>query len=161
MSNFSDVGDFHRKFELDAAPETPVCALDESTVLFRLKFMLEELREIAKGYGYKLELVDSGCQFCAIDGARQDLPKVADGLIDLVYVALGTAHLHGLPWPILWGEVQRANLSKERATSANDARSIRGHTLDVVKPVGFVPPRIIEILMTAGWRGPALPLEKE
>jgi predicted HAD superfamily Cof-like phosphohydrolase len=162
MSDFSDVGQFHEKFGLPfvgvkgkTAPHT----IDDSTALFRLKFLFEELLEVAHGYGMILRLGQSGSfSFKKVEGEIQDLPKIADGLVDLVYVALGTAHLHGLNWDDLFAEVQRANLSKERATSASDGRSTRGHSLDVVKPIGFVPPRIIDVLMEAGWPGPALPL---
>ena len=38
-----------------------------------------------------------------------------DALIDLTYVAMGTAYMMGLPWQDLWDEVQRANMSKVRA----------------------------------------------
>jgi predicted HAD superfamily Cof-like phosphohydrolase len=164
MSDFSDVGQFHEKFGLPfvgVKGETVPRVTDDSTALFRLQFLLEELTEIAEGYGCVLLPNDDGkgYAFYQYSGATQDLPKIADGLVDLVYVALGTAHLHGLNWDDLFAEVQRANLSKERATSATDGRSTRGHSLDVVKPKGFVPPRIIETLMDAGWKGPMLPLD--
>lgn len=205
MSDFDSVGDFHRKFGLPATATVggPCCerdtdgdgncdkhrgtfarkktvphTVDDSTRDFRLKFLLEELREIAEGYGLELSW-DLGpkivsCPKCrdgwdcgeccngsiAIEDAPQDLPKIADGLVDLVYVALGTAHLHGLNWPELFAEVQRANMTKERASGSHDKRSIRSHSLDVVKPEGFVPPRIVEVLMAAGWPGPRLPLEE-
>jgi predicted HAD superfamily Cof-like phosphohydrolase len=172
-SDFEDVGLFHSKFGLPHTQEprqmTPTLKevsqpqeIDDSAALFRLKFLLEELTEIAEGYGYKLNM-NSGPAFVPIrqsHAVRQDLPKIADGLVDLCYVALGTAHLHRLPWNELWSEVQRANMSKERANGADDIRSTRGHSLDVVKPVGFKPPAIVEVLMANGWPGPPLPLEK-
>lgn len=159
--NFKDVGDFHRKFGLPAVDGTAGTVpreLDDSAALFRLKFLLEELKEIAEGYGFTLEADENhNVVFHRWSTTRQDLIKVADGLVDLVYVALGTAHLHSLPWEALFAEVQRANMSKERATSATDDRSTRGHSLDVVKPAGFLPPNIVGVLMEAGWPGPGLP----
>lgn len=160
-TNFKDVGDFHRKFGLPAVDGTAGTVpheLDDSTALFRLKFLLEELKEIAEGYGYELSLGE----FLKLEdaSARQDLIKVADGLVDLVYVTLGTAQLHGFPWEALFAEVQRANMSKERAASAKDSRSTRRHLLDVVKPKGFLPPNIVGVLMEAGWLGPSLPLNE-
>jgi predicted HAD superfamily Cof-like phosphohydrolase len=134
--------------------------IDDSAALFRLRFLLEELLEIAEGYGFELDMdADGGPAFVQVT-VGQDLAKIADGLVDLCYVALGTAHLHRLPWDELWSEVQRANMTKVRADGATDIRSTRGHTLDVVKPVGFKPPAIVEVLMAAGWPGPPLPLEK-
>lgn len=162
--DFGAVGEFHRKFGLAASGDGGPRLIDDATRDFRLRFLEEELRELRDGY-------ESG-----------DLPKIADALVDLVYVALGTAHLHGLPWPELFAEVQRANMAKERCgidhrysgdgkegclrLDANDARcrapksahSLRGSAQDVIKPEEWRGPDIIEILMRAGWRGPALPL---
>ncbi len=161
-SDFEDVGAFHEKFGLERSGGRRPHTVEDDVALFRLKFLLEELQEIAEGYGYILEGGNSALlSFRPVrqsHNSRQDLAKVADGLIDLVYVALGTAHLHSLPWAKLWDEVQRANMSKERAAHSDDNRSTRKHSLDVVKPVGFKPPAIIETLMSEGWPGPELPL---
>ena len=152
--DFSMVGDFHTKFGLVTTDDgLPPGEVPDDVAEFRLKFMLEELQEIARGYGFQLraELARTG------EDGPQDLPAIADGLVDLVYVALGTAHMHRLPWAALFAEVQRANMSKERASHAGDERSTRGHSLDVVKPEGFRPPDIAGVLMAARWPGPALP----
>lgn len=158
MHSFYMVGHFHRKFGLQNTLEHG-CAPRELTpneALFRLKFLLEELTETAQAMGY--DLVDfHGEPLKPMFQARVtgcDLPAAADGLVDLVYVALGTAHLMGLPWDDLFREVQRANLSKVRATS--DAESLektgRGNgAMDIVKPEGWIPPRIAEILKNWGW----------
>ena len=47
-------------------------------------------------------------------------------------------------WDELWDDVQRANMSKERATKASDSK--RGSTFDVIKPAGWVGPRTDEII---------------
>ena len=90
-----------------------------------------------------------------VSSERQDLPKIADALVDLVYVALGTAHLHGFPWAALFAEVQRANMTKERA-KPDGSDSARGSSFDVVKPEGWRGPAMVEVLMRAGWKGPSL-----
>lgn len=170
VSDFDRVGQFHEKFGLANVTHHQPCAAHEimrELVEFRLKFLLEELLEIAEGYGYELEenefSTERPFQFARKhlmpgDAApRQDLPKIFDGLIDLVYVALGTAHLHHFPWAEGFAEVQRANMQKVRAQRAAD--STRGSTFDVIKPAGWTPPNIIEVLMRKGWKGPQL-LEK-
>lgn len=48
----------------------------------------------------------------------------------------------GLPWHDLFDEVQRANITKERATGTDDPRSKRGSAWDIVKPEGWTPPDI-------------------
>lgn len=119
---------FHRRFGLPAAGDGPPTLLTDDVWAFRKKFLLEELDEACEAH-------DAG-----------DLAGFLDALVDLVYVALGTAHLGRLPFDEAFAEVQRANLSKVRAAGADDPRSKRGHALDVVKPPGFVPPDLDAVL---------------
>jgi predicted HAD superfamily Cof-like phosphohydrolase len=148
MSEFDDVGAFHEKFGLRAAAPSVPRGLDDAARDFRLRFLLEELAELADGYGLELawELREGS--------GAPDLPKIADALVDLVWVALGAAQLHALPWPALWADVRRANMSKRRA-EADGSDSARGSPLDVVKPEGWAGPRTVEVLAEAGWPGPA------
>jgi dCMP deaminase len=138
MTLFDDVGDFHRKFGLPYSGDGggPPALLDKETGAFRWKFLVEEMRE----YG---DAVRAG-----------DLAGAADALADLIYVALGTAHMMRLPFDDIWDEVQRANMSKERATGADDPRSARGSALDVVKPAGFRPPDHARALAMSATGGP-------
>lgn len=72
-----------------------------------------------------------------------------------VKIALGTLYLNCLfvstqmdlttaQWDEMWNDVQRANMSKERATSATQSK--RGSTYDIVKPEGWIPPRTEELI---------------
>lgn len=129
MSNFEDVQTFHEKFGVQV-PEKPQL-LDSDTYNFRLKFLQEELQEFINAQYH------------------EDLATAADSLIDLVYVAIGTADMMGIGnecWQEMWEEVQRANMSKERSTGSDDSRSIRSHSLDVVKPEGWTPPDLESII---------------
>jgi predicted HAD superfamily Cof-like phosphohydrolase len=147
-TNFQDVGDFHEKFGLPVAAETAPCVPDRSTLSFRIGFMAEELAEFCEAVGYytasdELKVVIAGLRAGRLRQSVTscpDLCQALDALIDLNYVSCGTAHFMGLPFDEGWAEVQRANMSKERATSAKDPRSVRGSALDVIKPEGFVPP---------------------
>lgn len=118
LSDSESVKNFQEKFNVPIAA-TPEM-LSPSTAEYRIKFMNEELTEF----------VDSQ--------AQGDLHGAADALIDLAYVVHGTALMMGLPWAALWSEVQRANMSKVRATDASQSK--RGSALDVVKPEGWVGP---------------------
>jgi predicted HAD superfamily Cof-like phosphohydrolase len=125
MTNFEDVQAFHSKFGIQV-PEKPQL-LDDDTYNFRLGFLKEELQEFINAQYHG------------------DLATAADSLIDLVYVAIGTADMMGIGqdcWQEMWDEVQRANMSKERSSGSDDDRSTRKHSLDIVKPVDFVPPDI-------------------
>ena len=117
-NNLQDVAAFHEKF---GVPHAKVPSfLDGHAQGFREKFMQEELDEFK-----------DDCIAGNMEGA-------ADALVDLVYVAMGTAHMMGLPWQKLWDEVQRANMSKMRAQTVGDSK--RGTLLDVIKPVGWRAP---------------------
>lgn len=77
--------------------------------------------------------------------ATDDLPGMADALIDLVVFAKGTAIQLGIPWEELWSDVHRANLAKQRGMGK------RGFAVDLVKPPGWQGPRTLEILREHGY----------
>lgn len=123
--NFKDVGAFHHKFDLEhTACSSMACPVNEpgpkevSTGLleFRLKFLLEELKEIGEACGYELgpALHGRDVEFFVVDEKPIDHAKAFDGLLDLAYVTFGMAHVLGYPWQAGWDEVQRANITKER-----------------------------------------------
>jgi len=120
-----DVRQFNQKFGL-MVNEVPV-HLTQRKLLERIQFLQEELDEFK-------EAVEN-----------QSLADQADALIDIVYVAKGTAIMLGLPWEDLWLDVQRANMEKVRGVTK------RGHLVDCVKPPGWKPPTTVEILKEAGY----------
>lgn len=148
-SDFDSVGDFHQKFGLDNTTHQLTSPHEISDDLrdFRIAFLLEELTELCEGYGLELNYEITA------NGKPPDLARVADALVDLSYVTLGLAHMHGLPWPELFAEVQRANMTKERA-KADGSNSTRKSGFDVVKPEGWTPPDIEGVLKKAGWQAP-------
>jgi predicted HAD superfamily Cof-like phosphohydrolase len=133
MTDFEAVGEFNFKFKLPVTDETTVPGMiSDETFLYRLQHLHEELQELCKAH------------------RGRDLAGIADALADLVYVALGTAHFYHLPFDAVFAEVQRANMEKERATSAKDERSKRASAFDIVKPVGWMPPDLKKVLQKAG-----------
>lgn len=132
--NFGDVGHFHHKFGLDNTTfKAPGPRPDDTELInYRIGFMTEELDEFVEGW------------------ESDDHAKMFDALIDLVYVAMGTAHFLGYPWQAGWDRVQTANMAKERA-AADGSNSKRGSGFDVVKPEGWTPPNIEGLLTDAGW----------
>lgn len=143
-SYYDDVGDFHRKFDLPNDRDTRPAALAKDVATFRAKFLLEELAEFFEATGFAVQAHSLRIMGKVLPDfppqGQTDLEDAADALADLVYVAFGTAHMMGLPFDDIWAEVQRANMTKVRASSAQDMRSKRGHAFDVVKPEGFRPP---------------------
>lgn len=112
------VSDFHKKFQLEY--NGPARALPDDMVKFRVDFLQEELDEYKKA-------IEEG-----------NLENQFDALLDLVYVAVGNAHLQGFPFNEGMSLVQAANMSKIRALRESDSK--RGSTYDVVKPEGWTPP---------------------
>jgi len=119
------VAQFHNKFEVPLV-EKPGDLFDEATFKFRQKFLQEELDELVVAYQNK------------------DVPGVLDALVDLVYVAVGTADMLRLPFDAAFMEVHRANMEKERAPSAEASK--RGSAIDVIKPPNWTAPDIAGVI---------------
>jgi predicted HAD superfamily Cof-like phosphohydrolase len=125
MSNlFDDVSAFNKKFGLEPT-DSPSFPAEE---IWKLKnrHMQEELDEIRAA--------------CLIG----DLEQYFDGIIDLVYVALGAAYLAGLPFDEGFRRVHEANMKKVRAITAEDSK--RGSTYDIIKPAGWEAPVLDDLL---------------
>ena len=121
-SNFKMVQEFHRKFGIisyDGDPPTDVYE-------YRVKFMEEELNEFKKAY------------------FNEDREEQLDALVDLIYVALGTCDLFGFKFDEAFERVHNCNMLKRRAK--NEGESKRNHSLDVVKPDGWIPPVLEDLV---------------
>ena len=129
-----DIEEFHYKFDLlyEGAPRSLPADLQR----FRSKFLREELEEYTSAVvGLEFEL---GLKKIDQATVRESLEDALDALVDLVYVALGTAHLHGFNFREAWRRVHEANMKKVRADSPEASK--RGSAFDVVKPVGWLKP---------------------
>lgn len=128
---YDDVLAFHEKFKV---PISSIPRLLEPTVAaYRIAFLREELQEY-------------------IEAVRlDDVAAQADALVDLVYVALGTAIFQGLPWKELWDDVHAANMRKVRGIENEDALLLRSE-YDVVKPADWRGPQTHRILLAASMR---------
>ena len=74
----------------------------------------------------------------------RDMVKTADGIADLIYVAIGTALEFGIPIDRVWAEVQRANMAKRDPATGRVRYREDGK---VLKPEGWTPPNIAEIVL--------------
>lgn len=113
-SYFEKVRDFHIEIlnVQDSAPHL----LSPRDMGHRVAFMEEELAEMSESF---------------VNG---DITGVADALADLIYVALGTAHMMGLPMNQIFDAVHSANMRKVRG------KTKRGVECDAAKPAGWVGP---------------------
>jgi len=124
MDLFQMVADFHKKYGLEPTKQ-PSFPVEEIWVL-KNAHMQEELDEI---------------RIAALNG---NLEEYFDGLIDLIYVALGAAYLANLPFEQGFLRVHLANMTKIRALRQQDSK--RGSTYDIVKPPEFVAPTLADLI---------------
>jgi len=125
----TDVIDFNMKYGLPHGERddltSKIVDLTNDEIDYRLGFLEEEYLETKKAF------------------KENNTEEIIDGLLDLVYVAIGTLTLMEMSEVQIrehWSEIQRANMTKERSSGDGDVRSKRGHSLDVVKPEGWTPP---------------------
>jgi predicted HAD superfamily Cof-like phosphohydrolase len=123
-----DVVAFHEKFQAQNPTRLPNHELEPKMQEFAIKHLQEELDE------YKAAV------------ARRDSVDVLDSLVDLIYVALGAVHKHGMSpsFDEAWRRVHSANMAKVRAEKATDSK--RGAAFDIVKPVGWIPPDLSDLV---------------
>ena len=69
-----------------------------------------------------------------------NLEEVIDALVDIIYVAAGTANLCGFDLEDHWDEVHNCNMKKVRG------KTKRGSAFDVKKPEGWTGPNHTDIL---------------
>lgn len=118
-TNFKRVLEFHEKFDLPIE-DRPV--LENSVAQRRMEHIYEETEELQD----------------AID--MDDLPGVADALVDIVYLCLGMAVNLGIPWEQCFAAVHQANMLKSKGTKDGPSH------LGIVKPKGWKAPDIKGII---------------
>lgn len=144
---FLEVKEFHEKFNqiVGAKPQH----LTRRKLAERANFLFEELMEFANASS--LLFTRDGKFIVDEIGPDQDMALQADALIDLVYVAKGTAVMMGLPWSELWVDVQRANMAKVLGETPRSKANPGQFLMDVTKPEGWTPPNTTEILNRNGY----------
>lgn len=125
----SDVYEFNKHIKSEFKPYyNDECVNNESDIQSfyakRLSFMMEELSEISNAM------------------TRNNVADIADGLVDLVYFALGTMVLMDMPITKLWQAVHNSNMTKIGGISK---RGIEG---DAQKSDSYIAPDIMSILNT-------------
>jgi dCMP deaminase len=121
---FDDVAEFHKKFGLDY--EGNPRFLNPNLQSLRERRLIEELEE----YFYAIK--------------NRNLTDAFDALIDLVYIALGTAYLHGFPFKEGWKRVHKANMKKKRAEKSKDSK--HNSHFDIVKPADWKAPELDDLI---------------
>lgn len=121
-----DVSDFHAASGQGRATEP---AWPSAYVIaMRLRLLAEEHREV-------IDAVADG-----------DLVELADGLLDMLYVLIGTALEFGVPLGPCWLEVHASNMAKV----GPDGQLRRRSDGKVLKPDGWRPPDVRRVLREHG-----------
>lgn len=134
------VRDFHGKFGV-AIGDT----LNLEDRELRAKLILEEAVETVAAMGFDVEAQlysDPLTRLAMFEGDADDregnIVEVADGIADLIYVALGAAVSFGINVAPIFDEVHRTNMAKDGGATRGDGK--------ILKPEGWEPPRILGIL---------------
>ncbi len=114
-SMYEDVAAFHEDILGLVHPETPTL-VDQAFAIERFRFLTEECDEYLNA------------------AAEGDIVGAVDGLLDTIYVALGTLWQMGIPVQACWDAVQTANMAKVKGVTK------RGNKIDAVKPPGWTGP---------------------
>lgn len=121
---------FHRAFGLDCRAVPTETAPEVAR--HRQLLLHEEVAELAE----------------ATEQGRLD--HFAHELADVVYVAYGTAAVHGIDLDAVIAEVHRANMSK----LGPDGRVLRRADGKVLKGDSYTPPDVAAVLRAQGWSPP-------
>lgn len=144
-----DVELFHKKFGINYEGKPRI--LEPETLLFRLKFMREEMQEFEDAMiAGQNEIARPHPDHAEI---TYFLDKALDGLVDMSYVVYGTAHLAGLDMREGHRRVHEANMRKVRAEDHPRTGESR-FKLKIVKPEGWQPPDHKDLVEDHAHRGP-------
>lgn len=123
---FQDVFDFHEKFRCyigGNGPEIPCMGTPD----LRRKLIREEFIELCAAL------------------QQEDMPGIADGALDLIYVVLGTLVSYGIDPRPIWDAIHAANMAKEGGGEREDGK--------ILKPPGWTAPDVEGLLKIQGLSG--------
>lgn len=136
-----DIHEFHRKFGLEQSNEKVAVA-----PAFSPDFTLSEEEQFVREHRDKMtaeewelrhrRLIDEAMEYQGAVEEKDD-EETLDALVDIVYIALGTAYRRGWDFAEAWNRVHNANMAKERGEPNN---SKYGSGFDIVKPKGWEGP---------------------
>lgn len=116
---YADVMAFHERFGCVIGRNGPAVP-DAGTAKLRAALLTEETIETVEAM------------------ARDDLPGIADGVVDLIYVALGLIVSYGIDPRPIWDAVHAANMAKVGGATRADGK--------VMKPPGWVGPDVAGLI---------------
>jgi len=116
------VKEFHDHFVGDAKAEPQL--VDPQVLLLRARLIVEEAAEFLEA------------------ASNANLVKMADALVDILYVTYGAANVLGIDLEPLFSEVHRSNMTKQ---------AVRDSGGKVTKGPDWSPPQLEAKLKDQGW----------
>lgn len=77
-------------------------------------------------------------QYRKIGNNTKDIAEITDGILDSIYVLLGTLIVFGVEAQPIWDEIQKSNMKKRGGGYREDGK--------VLKPKGWTPPDIQKLI---------------
>jgi predicted HAD superfamily Cof-like phosphohydrolase len=143
-----DVMQFHQ------ATDTPIlqspAVPDQQAIERRVALIEEEFLETMRGLGYTYNVSRSGKtpdRLKKVQYKDPDLVELADGIIDSIYVLIGTGLEFGIPMSRVWDEIQRSNMSKKDPVTGKILKRADGK---ILKGPNFSPADVEKVLASSG-----------
>ncbi len=135
-----DVREFHEACET-VDPEEPTWPSYEKRSL-RYNLLAEEFNELFT------EVLPEDCLFSwevlpYIKGSQEHLAALAKEIVDVIYVAIGTAISCGIPLDKVWAEVHASNMAKVDPATGMVRRRDDGK---ILKPEGWQRPDVKKVM---------------
>lgn len=86
----------------------------------------------------RVNLIDEEREETVMAMANRNVTETADGIVDAIYVLIGTAIQSGIELDEIFAEVHRTNMAKVGGKVRADGK--------ILKPEGWEPPKIAEII---------------
>lgn len=128
MTKATDVADFMRSCDQEVRDNPTV--ISDQLKWERFSMLNEEFSEHKKA----LAAVKKAVEYNSKTGTKDAMTELADSLVDIVYIAIGTAHAYGFDFDELWRLVHENNLTKIDPETGLVLKA----NGKVLKPEGFV-----------------------
>ena len=121
--------------------KTPDLEKDVADFFWKFKQNMPDKPTLIKNFELRHQLISEELEEYWNACKKGDLVEVTDALMDMLYVVIGSALAHGIRIEDYWKEVHRTNMKKQGGSTRKDGK--------ILKPQGWEPPRIAEILNRA------------
>lgn len=132
----ADVEAFMRAMD-QSVRAVPTQGVDQHTLMLRYELIKEEYLETRQALGRLIHVVAGG-GYASAGNWLHDCAQVVDGIVDLIYVLVGTASAMGVDLQPVWEEVHRSNMAKKDGPIAEDGKRL--------KPAGWTPPAVERVI---------------